>query len=282
MRVKFWGVRGSIAVPGSSTIKYGGNGSCVELRTSKDELLIFDAGTGIRELGLSLMKQKKPIRGTLLLSHAHMDHVNGFPFFGPAYIQANRFDVFGCSTTEKGLRHMLAGQMGDVYFPLAFDGLNAAMNFHDQCSGDMIIGSVKVDVHRTNHPGGGESYKVIEKNKSAIYMTDNELKSEARGAFHIDSFAEFCKGADLLIHDTQYTPAEYNRQTRGWGHSTTHDVAELAVKAKVKKLVLFHHDPERTDAGVDKMVEIVKKQIKKLGGATIPVVAAREKATIEV
>lgn len=282
MKITFWGVRGSIPVPGPKTVKYGGNSSCVELRTSNNELLIFDAGTGIRELGLKLMKEKNPIRATLLLSHAHMDHVNGFPFFGPAYIQTNHFDVIGCATTDKGLKHMLAAQMGDVYFPLEFDGLNASTTFNDQCSGSMKIGSVQVDVIGTNHPGDGISYKVIEKRKTAIYMTDNELKSEAKNARPFDAYVSFCKGADLLIHDTQYTPAEYERLTKGWGHSTTDDVGELAAKAGVKKLVIFHHDPERSDAGVEQMVKRVKARIKKCGGGNIPVIAAREKSTIVI
>lgn len=282
MRVKFWGVRGSIPVPGPKTVKYGGNSSCVELRTSKNELLIFDAGTGIRELGGELMRAKKSVNATLLLSHAHMDHVNGFPFFAPAYIQTNHFDVIGCATTDKGLRHMLAAQMGDVYFPLEFDGLNASMSFNDQCSGTMKVGSVRVEEIRTNHPGDGISYKVIEKKKTAIYMTDNELKSEAQTARPFEDYVAFCKNADLLIHDTQYTPLEYKRHTKGWGHSTTDDVAELAAKAGVKKLVLFHHDPERTDTGVENMVKIVKASIKNHGGKNIPVIAAREKSTIPI
>jgi phosphoribosyl 1,2-cyclic phosphodiesterase len=279
MRVKFWGVRGSIACPGPSTLKYGGNTACVEVRLANNELVIIDCGTGIRQLGAGLMKEKKPVNATILLSHGHMDHVYGFPFFGPAYMKTNHFVVKGCAPEGHTLRSMIEKQMGDVYFPVEFDGLNAEVDFSECCITCEDICDTKITAHPTNHPGGGRGYRLTEHAKSMVYLTDNELRSEAKDAKPFDSFVEFCRGAHLLIHDTQYTPEEYETWTKGWGHSRYTDVAELAVKADVEILALFHHDPDHDDAFLEEMLEKTRNMVRRLGGNT-ECVLAREGETI--
>lgn len=281
MKVTFWGVRGSIAVPGSQTARYGGNTACVELRLSDGQIIIFDAGTGIRLLGEKLLKEKTPLHINLLLSHGHMDHVYGFPFFGPAYVSKNTITLGGCPHGSATVKDMLSRQMGDIYFPVEFDGLPAKMEYTNYCKGIVFdIGKTKIYTCETNHPGEGISYKVIEEGKSFVYMTDNELMSDAAGAFPFDGFVDFVQGVDVLLHDTQYSPQEYKR-TKGWGHSRYTDVARLAVEAGVGKVVLFHHDPDHSDAKVDWMVKKTQQEIRKLG-RYIPCIAAREKTSIEI
>ncbi|HOO57442.1 MAG TPA: MBL fold metallo-hydrolase [bacterium] len=281
MKVTFWGVRGSIPVPGSTTQKYGGNSSCVELEMDDGKRIIFDAGSGIRLLGQKIMKSAGRHSMHLMLSHGHMDHVHGFPFFGPAYMRGNHITVTGCATEGRTVKQMLQRQMGDIYFPIEFDGLPAEIDYLDHCSIDnkTKVGKSKIDTCETNHPGGGVSYKVIEKKKVLVYMTDNELMSDAAGAKPFEHFVDFVKGADVLIHDTQYTPQEY-KHTKGWGHSRYTDSALLAVKAGVKKLVLFHHDPDHNDAKIDWMVGKTAGEVAKLGGKGIKCMAAREKSSI--
>lgn len=289
MKVTFWGVRGSIPVPGPDTLKYGGNSSCVSVNLNGGDPIIFDAGTGILRLGQKLMKESKPLHIHLLLSHGHMDHVHGFPFFAPAYIAKNRITVMGCAHTGRSVKELLRRQMGDIYFPVEYEGLPAKMDYIDYCGNhcnvaddkDCVeIHGAKIHSHGTNHPGGGITYRVQEKKKNLVYMTDNELMSESVDAFPFEEFVEFAAGADVLIADTQYSPEEYER-TRGWGHSTYEDTARLAVEAGVKKLVLFHHDPDHNDKKVDWMEAKSRAAVKKLGGKC-EVIAAREGLSIKI
>ncbi|MFH1538941.1 MAG: MBL fold metallo-hydrolase [bacterium] len=281
MNVTFWGVRGSIPAPGPKTVKYGGNSSCVELRLSNNEIIIFDAGTGIRELGLKLLKEKKPLRIHLLLSHGHMDHVHGFPFFGPTYVKQNHITVAGCPRGGKQVKDMLKRQMGDIYFPVEYDGLPAKFDYIVYCKGQALkVGKSKIYTCETNHPGEGISFRVEEKGKSFVYMTDNELMDDRPKAFPFQNFVDFVKGADFLLCDTQYTPAEYKR-TKGWGHPRHTDTARLVVEGGVKKVALFHHDPEHDDRKIDWMIKKTREEVKKLGGKT-KVIGAREGLTVTV
>lgn len=281
MKLKIWGVRGSIPSPGPQTNKYGGNSSCYELRLSDGRIIIFDAGTGIRALGLKLMKEKKPVNMHLMLSHGHMDHVHGFPFFAPAYIHKNRITVVGCAQTGRSVKDLLKRQMGDVYFPVEYDGLPAKIDYIDYCGHQcgvtdcLKVGGAGICSHGLNHPGGGISYKVTEKGKSLVYMTDNELMSDASNAFPFEEFVDFVKGVDVLLHDTQYTPQEYEKYTKGWGHSRYTDVARLVVEGEVRKVVLIHHDPEHNDRKVEWIEKKTREEIKRLGGRAA-CVAGRE------
>lgn len=282
MKVTIWGVRGSIPTWGPQTSKYGGSSSCYELSLSDGTMIVFDAGTGIRLLGKKLMREKKPLNFYLLLSHGHMDHVHGFPFFAPAYVNTNNITLAGCPRGGKQITDFLKRQMGDIYFPVEYDGLPATINQLDYCNHiEYNIGKSKVYTHELNHPGDGIGYKVVEKGKSFVYMTDNELMSEANNAIPFASFVEFVKNVDVLLHDTQYTPREYKSFTKGWGHSTYMDSARLAVEAGVKKLVLIHHDPDHSDAKIDWMVKKTQETIIKMGGFT-KCVGGREGMTINI
>jgi phosphoribosyl 1,2-cyclic phosphodiesterase len=277
MIVRFWGVRGSIPVAGPSTVRYGGNSPCVELRLSNGELIIFDAGTGIRLLGRQLLRQKKPLRFHLLLSHGHMDHVQGFPFFGPAYLKSYHITLAGCPRGGKEVQDMVRRQMGDMYFPVEYDGLPARVQQVVYCDREVLrIGKAEVHAREVNHPGGAIAFRVQEGRRSLVYMTDNELNAPWPGAVRSEELADFVRGADILIHDTQYSPREYSRHTRGWGHSTYEDSAQLGAQGRVKRLVLFHHDPAHDDSRVDWMVEKTRQTVGKMGGRGIDCIGARE------
>lgn len=283
MKVKFWGVRGSTPVAGPSTVRYGGNSPCVELRLSNGELIIFDAGTGIRLLGRQLLKKREPLRFHVLLSHGHMDHVQGFPFFGPAYVKHYHITLGGCPRGGKEVKDMVRRQMGDMYFPVEYDGLPARMDQVVYCDQDVLkIGKAKVTAQEVNHPGGAVAFRVQEGRRSVVYMTDNELNASWSGAIGSDRAVEFVRGADLLIHDTQYSPREYQSHTRGWGHSTYEDSAELAVRGKVKKLLIFHHDPGHDDRKVDWMVEETRQSIRTRGGRGIACTGSREGMSLKI
>lgn len=277
MKVRFWGVRGSIPVAGRSTIRYGGNSPCVELRLSTGELIIFDAGTGIRLLGRRLLKEKKPLRFHLLLSHGHMDHVQGFPFFGPAYVKNYHITLAGCPRGGRRVRDLVSRQMRDMYFPVEYDGLPARMDQVVYCDQDVLkIGKARVYAQEINHPGAAIAFRVQEGKRSLVYMTDNELNASWPNAIGCEQLAEFVRGTDILIHDTQYSPHEYQTHTRGWGHSTYEDSAQLAVQGRVKRLVLFHHDPAHDDRRVDWMVDRSRETVRKMGGRGIGCIGARE------
>lgn len=252
MRIKFWGVRGSIAVPGPDTVNVGGNTSCIEVRCDK-RLLILDGGTGIRLLGQSLTPEL-PIEAYVFFSHVHWDHIQGFPFFSPAFIPGNRFHMYGGNNVTHTLEETLAGQMDYPSFPVTLNDMAARMSFHDLQEGQVVrIGDedpIEVINTRGNHPNGVFAYRITHKNKALVYATDTEHYSV------LDQKLErLAKNADLLIYDTMYLPEEYSGEAggmpkTGWGHSTFVHGVELAKAANVKQLVLFHHDPSHSDADV--------------------------------
>ena len=249
--VKFWGVRGSIAAPGAETARVGGNTSSLEIRCGESRILL-DAGTGLRRLGDSLLAEKKPISATLLLSHFHWDHIQGLPFFVPAYVPSTSLDIVG-GNVRSSLRDALVHQMTDPVFPVRFDELGGKLTTRDVRYGDRFdIGDAHVRVGKGNHPGGVLAYRIEHGGKSIVYATDTE-----HFACVDPDLRAFAKGADIMIYDAQYTPEEYagkiGRSRVGWGHSTFVAAAELAREADVGKLVLFHHDPQRTDAAVDEI-----------------------------
>lgn len=273
MEITFWGVRGSIAAPGGDTVDVGGNTSCVELRFD-DQRVIFDAGTGIRRLGERMMGEGKTA-ATILLSHLHWDHIQGLPFFVPAYVPSSKLVIAGDAHGEGSLAAALATQMRAPNFPVRFDELGADIQLRETRPGDgFSIGEARVRVAKLNHPGGALAYRIDLGNKSVVYATDNEHYACVDPA--LKAFAE---GASVLIYDAQYTPEEYagvgGRPRVGWGHSTYVAAAELASAAGVDELVLFHHDPQRTDAGVSD----IERRTRELFRATV---AAREGLTLRV
>jgi len=255
MRITFWGVRGSIPTPGPDTVEIGGNTSCVEVRAG-GHLLVFDGGTGIRLLGQKLIKEL-PIEARIFFSHVHWDHIQGFPFFAPAFIPGNHIHLYGGNNVSRTLEETLAGQMDHPSFPVHLSEMGAKMNFYDLYEGQVVelpskdgTGVVRISNTRGNHPNGVWVYRVDHDGKSMVYATDTEHYSIVD-----PKLARISKGVDVLVYDAMYTPEEYAGEVgggpkTGWGHSTFDEAVRLAEKAAVKKLVLFHHDPAQNDAAV--------------------------------
>lgn len=291
-RVKFWGVRGSIPVPGSSTVGYGGNTSCVEVRAD-GEIIILDAGSGLRELGIALEEEfgDHPIRPTLLISHTHWDHIQGIPFFLPAYNQKNSLRVLGYEGARAGLATILASQMETSFFPVSLRDMPSAISIEELKEMEFSIGKVKVQARFVNHPGICVGYRLTTSNGSVAFLPDNEpydlLKMSQAGSGKSDfaearayaadarsKLVEFLHGTDILIIDSQYTDEEYAQKV-GWGHGSISSVVSLAIDAKVRKLFLFHHDPNHDDKAVDEIVEAARMLVME-SGQPVEVEAARE------
>ena len=289
LRVQFWGTRGSIPSPGPKTIRYGGNTPCVEVRTDDGWLLILDAGTGVRELGRSLIERANgaPIGGDIFLTHAHWDHIQGLPFFGPIFQRGNRFTIWGSKSLETSIDRVVRDQMSPVVFPVTFEQLDAVVDFRELAEGEEAAGTgYTVRAHPVRHPGGALGYRFMSGNGgdgALVYISDNEMnpsaKYEAPKQWRA-KLVEFVRGARVLIHDTMYTREEYDHH-RGWGHSTYEDAVQLALDAGVQRLVLFHHKPERTDDEVDRRVEECRDLVARRG-STLDVVAAAEGLTLTV
>jgi phosphoribosyl 1,2-cyclic phosphodiesterase len=243
MEVTFWGTRGTVPVPGPDTVKYGGNTACVSVRTKAGKLLILDAGTGIRNLGKHLVESEGPAYATLFLSHSHWDHIQGFPLFAPLYDRGFSLTVLGCPSHRTSLQEILARQQDAPVFPVPLDALHANIEIGDYCMDWSDFNGVRIRTVRLNHPGGSCGFRIEEDGRSMVFMTDNELPHPGPSW---ERFVTYCEGADLLIHDAQYTDAELATH-RGWGHSSFSQAVDLAVQAGVKRLALFHHDPDRTD-----------------------------------
>lgn len=252
MRVRFWGVRGSVAVSGAHVARVGGNTSCIEV-TSQGERLILDAGTGLRALGDELGKAG-PAKATFLFSHLHWDHVQGFPFFGPAWHPASRFQLYGPGEGGDALlRDVLSKQMSPPNFPVPLSAMRSSLSFDAARHAQRIeVGPFSITPFELPHPNGCLGYRIEADGASFVYMTDVELKVDA-----LASLGRFIEGADALVLDAQYTPDEYAGKVgppkAGWGHSTMIDAARVAAGARVKRLFMFHHDPAHNDDFVEAM-----------------------------
>lgn len=258
--VHFWGVRGSIACPGSETVRYGGNTPCVEMRVGS-ERLIFDGGTGLRVLGQSLLAQM-PVTGHLFFSHYHWDHIQGFPFFVPAFIKINTFYIYGTIAPDGStVQHRLNDQMLHPNFPVPLQIMGADLKFVDISVGKSIKISddIIVETALLNHPGEAVGYRVNWRNYAAAYVSDTEHFPD-----RLDENVLFlARNADVLIYDATYTNEEYYSEKTskvGWGHSTWQEAVKIAKAAKVKRLVIFHHDPLHNDDFMDKTGEQVAEQ----------------------
>lgn len=274
MQITFWGVRGSIPTPGPHTVQIGGNTSCVEVRAGK-AILVFDGGTGLRMLGKKLLKEM-PITAHMFFSHVHWDHIQGFPFFEPAFVPGNEFHLYGGNNVSRTLAETLAGQMDHPNFPVELGTMAAKMTFLDMPEGvpveidDGAGGKVHVTSARGNHPQGVFAFRVDHGGKAIVYATDTE-HYEGR----VDQkLVDLSKGAAMLIYDSQYTPEEYEAK-KGWGHSTFEEGAKIARLAGAKRLVLFHHDPTQSD-------EAVRDKERRAKAIFPDVVAAYEGLTLEV
>jgi CheY-like chemotaxis protein/phosphoribosyl 1,2-cyclic phosphodiesterase len=260
MRVRFWGTRGSIATPGPGTTYFGGNTSCVELTTANGDLLIFDCGTGAHPLAAELMAHgKKRIDANILLGHTHWDHIQGFPFFTPAFVEGNTVAIYGPQGSRGSLHDVLAGQMEFTYFPIELNQLPAAITYHELTEGIHTIGGARVATQFLHHPAMTLGYRVEADGVAVVYLVDHEPFSDQlwrAGAEpgRIESIlhegdrrhATFMADADLVIHDAQYTPEEYGPK-KNWGHSTYDYAVQIAAAAGVRRIALTHHDPSHDD-----------------------------------
>jgi phosphoribosyl 1,2-cyclic phosphodiesterase len=263
MRIKFWGARGSIPVSGRQYIKYGGSTTCVEVRSRKNELVIVDAGSGIRLLGKELLKNSVH-RFNMLFTHSHWDHVLGFPFFAPIYNKKTHINIMGCSFSSDPVREIIAKTMQPPGFPVKFEEIEARFEFGSLCASGCDIGGLQVLPVELSHPNNGLGYKFTEGGKTFAFLTDNELGFVHPGGRCLEDYVAFSRGADLLVHDADPSPEEYPRR-RTWGHSTWEQALELALKAEVRTLGLYHHNQDRSDAAVEKIVSECSRRARRYG-----------------
>lgn len=251
MIITFYGVRGSTPAPGPTTIKYGGNTSCVHIELNNGQDVILDAGTGLRFLGQQLIKQTSPIN--IILSHAHWDHIQGYPFFAPIYQPDRQIDVFTSAQSGHRLLCSLFEQMDGNNFPVKSEELPShSTSIFKGAESVLYEKGINIIKKPLNHPGGGSAYKITEDGTTCAYVTDNELEPPYKLHTTYDEWVNFLHGVDVLIHDAQYTENDMPHK-HGWGHSLISQVRQLASDAEVGALIMFHHDPDRSDGELDEI-----------------------------
>lgn len=280
MRITVWGCRGSLPTPGPHTVRYGGNTTCLELELADGTIIVLDAGSGMRRLGQSLLRREGLREVYLYLTHTHWDHLMGFPFFAPGYLEDFTIRLRGGPLAKGYLKESLEQQMRPPYFPVAFRALRARFDFHMGDPQARTVGSCKVEPIRLNHPDGGYGFRFSEAGKSFVFLPDNELEAPHIEGMGRDRYVEFCRGTDLLLHDSQYTDEEY-RGRQGWGHSRISDAVSLALDAGAARLGLFHHDPDHSD---DQLAALERQCSERLQaeGSGLESFAVREGMVIEV
>jgi phosphoribosyl 1,2-cyclic phosphodiesterase len=276
MIVRFWGTRGSIPTPGHKTRRYGGNTSCVAIEIG-DRLFICDGGTGLRELGLDLLSRKREkLEAHLFFSHMHWDHIQGFPFFVPAYAPDNDLYVYETAPGEDRVQRLLHGQMRSEYFPVTFSDLGARIHGRHFSESSLELAGVRVRCFEQKHPGRSFAYSFESGGKKVVYATDSELdllledpelpERDPEALRRLPApLVDFMRGADLLIADGQYTDEEYPKK-RGWGHARSNTVVDLARQAEIAQCAIFHHDPMHSDDLVDEKIAAAQTRVERSGG----------------
>ena len=280
MKLRVWGCRGSVAAPGSDTIRYGGNTSCVELEGADGEAVIFDAGTGMRPLGVRMVQDgTSPVH--ILLTHLHMDHLQGLGFFRPLFKPDVEVHIWGPPSPVQPLAERIATYMSPPLFPVRLADIPCKLTFHDAPEEPIEVGGLTISASLVTHQGPTVGFRVSENGKSVVYLPDHE--PSIGGGDLTDQPADWIsgyqltRGADILLHDAQYGDEEYPRHM-GWGHSAIGHVVAFAQKAEVERLVLFHHDPYHSDTELEALVAVARR----MWGSEDRVCAAWEGMTIEL
>jgi phosphoribosyl 1,2-cyclic phosphodiesterase len=285
MVLHFWGVRGTLPVPGKNTVRYGGNTNCITLTIAGKHFFIFDAGTGIKELSNYLVEENKlPIHASIFISHPHYDHINGIPFFIPFYNEGNVFDIYGTTHGDHNIEKLIAGQMDNVYFPTTISSFGAKLNFHNLMEETFKIDDVEIKTIFLNHPGRCIGFKVKYQDKFFCYITDNELyllDCELYKQPDVDRLIAFIHDTDFVVIDTTFTTDEEYEGKKKWGHSCVSRVIDVADKAKVKTICLFHHDPSQLDDDIDAKLKLAQTLLKERNSATT-CIAAHEGQIISI
>jgi phosphoribosyl 1,2-cyclic phosphodiesterase/CheY-like chemotaxis protein len=282
--VTYWGVRGTLPVPGPRSMRYGGNTSCVSLRFPSGAFFIFDAGTGIKALSDRIMAEGRPrMRAHIFISHPHWDHINALPFFAPLYVPGNEFEILGAPHGDTSVRDLVSHQMDSIYFPVTISEFGARVYFRDLSEGTTEVEGITVRTKLLTHPGVCLGYRVEYRGRAFCYVTDNELYPKGHANHdprYREELAAWLGGAEILVTDTCYTDEEYKKK-HGWGHSSVSEVADLAAAAKVKTLHLFHHDPDQADDDIDAKLGHARKRLNELG-SSVQVLAPAEGQTYQV
>jgi len=266
MRIKFWGVRGSTPTPEHRNARYGGNTTCIEIRLANGTLIILDCGSGLRGLGKSLQREYgvHPIQGYVFLTHFHWDHIQGIPFFAPLYRRGNTFLFHAVNRKEEELRRVIEGQMTTPFFPVDMSVLASARSFSDLSHEPTEIQGAVIRSAELNHPQGAVAYRIEADGAVFVLATDTEPGSP----LHDRGIRELAQGADVLIYDAQYTPEQLRAEKKGWGHSSWLEGTRIAFESDVKRLILFHHDPDNDDRFVDGLVESARREFSRVEGAS--------------
>ncbi len=273
MKLRFFGVRGSIPTPGARTVRYGGNTVCVQVVLADGSMIILDAGTGMRELGKELMAQEHTAPLNVLITHTHWDHIIGLPFFGPLYRPETHVRMYPLPNDVQEEARRRAVLFDGVHFPVRAEDLPARTDFVADEGPEWRIGSARVRRVPLNHPGGAHGFRIDDGDgKSLAYLTDNELSPPGPVQTSLEALARFAFGVDVLIHDAQYLPEDMPAH-HGWGHSTLDDVLTLGRRAETPKLVLFHHEPERDDDALDAVGAAAKSWLTEHAPKTTAIVA---------
>lgn len=264
MYIRCWGSRGGLPVSGPEFIRYGGDTTCIEVKSNNGDSVIIDAGTGIRNLGNTLSGKSNIGKMNLIFTHAHLDHIMGFPFFSPIYKEQTELTIFGNHCKTGSFETVLKEIMRDPYFPVDFDTIPSKIEFEDLSKEPFQIGSLTIIPIVLNHPNGATGFRIEEKDTSFVFLTDNELEDEQPDSRPTEYYQQYCQNADLLFHDAEFTEAEYPKFT-AWGHSKYTDAAQLAINSGVSRFGLFHINNRRTDDKMDELVESAQEIIRSSG-----------------